>query len=63
MKLPGSLHRSDYIISSLDDGGREVAYLVHVVKEMIIVGKPASVYKIVTAQSYKHRYSNNMKQL
>ena len=47
MQLPSSLHGSNSVISALDNGTRNVADLIHIVKEIAILWKPASMDEIV----------------
>jgi hypothetical protein len=43
MQIPSCLHRSSDIISALDDGSRNVAELVYIVKEIVLHRKPTSM--------------------
>ena len=47
MQLPSGLHGSNSIISALDNGTRNMANLIHIIKEIAILWKPASMDEIV----------------
>ena len=47
MQLPSGLHGSNGIISALDNGTRNMANLIHIVKEIVVLWKPASMDEIV----------------
>ena len=47
MQLPSSLHGSNSIISALDNGTRNMANLIHIVKEIAVLWKLASMDEIV----------------
>ena len=55
MELPSSLHWCHHIVPTLDNGGREVTDLVNIVEKIVVFGKPASVYEIVTNESHAHK--------
>lgn len=47
MQLPSSLHGSNGVISALDNGTRNMADVIHIVKEIAVLRKPASMDEIV----------------
>ena len=53
MQLPSCLHRSGDIIPTLNDGSRNVAYLIHIVKEIVVYWEPASVNITLTELEIK----------
>ena len=47
MQLPSSLHGSNGVISALDNGTRNMADIIHIIKEIAVLRKPASMDEIV----------------
>lgn len=43
MQVPSCLHRSSDVISALNDGSRNMADLVHIIKEIALHREPTSM--------------------
>ena len=50
MQFPGCLHGSDQVISSLNNGGRDMPDGCHFAQYVIVVFKPAPVNEVMTAK-------------
>ena len=55
MQLPSSLHRSSGVISALDNGTRNMADLIHIVKNVAVLRKPTSMDEIMARDRERER--------
>src|SRR5690606_33596330 len=53
MKLPCGGNRANDIVTALDDDGRDIAYLVHVLQEEILAFKERVVHKVMAFDACK----------